>query len=294
MRLALFQILMASSLIMIVAAPSCDDEADGGASSGGDGDGDGDADGDADMPAKWARLSGGTFTMGSPASEEGRYDDETQHQVTLTRDYEIQTTEVTQSQFKAVMGYDPSDFGGCGDCPVETVRWYEAAAYCNALSDLAILDRCYDCSGSGFSVICEPSGSYSSPYDCPGYRLPTEAEWEYAARSGTTGASYADLDDVAWYHGNSGVETHPVGSKNPSPWGLHDMLGNVWEWCHDWHDDYPSGSVTDPWGPETGSGRLLRGGSAVSHARYARAAGRTWPAPGGSADDVGFRPVRSR
>ena len=141
---------------------------------------------------------------------------------------------------------------------------------------------------------CEPGDSYSSPYECPGYRLPTESEWEYAARAGTFGPRYGDLDDVAWYSGNSGGRTHDVGGLDPNDWGLYDMLGNAWEWCHDWYDDYPSGSVTDPWGPSTGSARVSRGGSWGLGAEGVRAADRAWGGPGGRADFIGFRPSRSR
>ncbi len=243
--------------------------------------------------------------MGSPPGEEGRDDNETQHEVTLTQDFEILATEVTQSEFEAVMGYNPSHFSGCADCPVEWVSWYEAAAYCNALSDAAGLDRCYVCSGSDEEVECEPGSSFTTPYDCTGYRLPTEAEWEYAARAGTTTATYnGDLDDIdcssavvdpiAWYCGNSDDTTHLVGTRGSNDWGLHDMLGNVWEWCHDWDDVYPDGSVTDPWGPPSGSHRVIRGGSWNFLARLARAALRGRDRPAYRYDNVGFRPVRSR
>ena len=232
--------------------------------------------------------------MGSPSSEAGRRDNETQHEVRLTGDFEIQSTKVTQSQFVELMGYNPSHFTACGDnCPVETVNWYEAAAYCNELSEIAGLDRCYDCSGSGRSVECEPSGSYSTPYDCPGYRLPTESEWEYAARAGTSDSRYGDLDDVAWHRGNSEGDTHEVGALDPNDWGLNDMLGNVWEWCHDWYDDYPSGLSTDPWGPAAGSARVRRGGSWDNTAGYTRAAGRLGDTPASRNRHQGFRPSRS-
>ena len=265
----------------------CDGDLDNDAGSDSDGDFDG------DVPGDWVTVLAGTFTMGSPAGEEGRHDDESPHEVALTRDFEIQATEVTQAQFELVMGYDPSWFVGCPRCPVEQVTWYEAAAYCNALSEIAGRSSCYECSGSDASVECEPSGSYAAPYDCPGYRLPTEAEWEYAARSGTTGARYGDIDNVAWYEGNSDDRTHEVGTLDASPWGLYDMLGNVWEWCHDWKGDYSRDSVTDPFGPEAGSARVGRGGSLYDSASVIRAATRSGGVPGGRSAAFGFRPVRS-
>lgn len=270
-----------------------------------------DADANGGIGGTWVMLDPGAFQMGSPTSEPGRNSDETQHSVTLTHRFEMLATEVTQAQFGERMGYMPAAFTACGgDCPVERVNWYEAAAYCNALSSAAGLANCYTCSGSGASVTCDLSGDYATPYDCPGYRLPTEAEWEYAARAGTTGGTYNGtsdgghlgceqpnvvLDSIAWFCGNSGGRTQPVGSLGANPWGLYDMLGNVWEWCGDRWDgaDYGAGAVTDPWGLASGSSRVLRGGSWVDDAGYARAASRFRAGPGDRGDGGGFRVSRS-
>jgi len=219
------------------------------------------------------------------------------------------SSEVTQGDFVSLMGYNPSDFAACGmDCPVENVSWYEAAAYCNALSAIEGFADCYLCTGSDVDVSCEPAVAYLTPYDCPGYRLPTEAEWEVAARAGTVTATYnGDLDDehlvceqpndvldsIAWFCGNSGDMTHVVGTRTPNAWGMYDMLGNVFEWCSDWYDDYPTGSLEDPWGNAEGTNRVFRGDSWTNRARYARAANRSWDAPDRCRDDIGFRLVRS-
>jgi formylglycine-generating enzyme required for sulfatase activity len=274
----------------------------------------------------WVTVRAGSFEMGSPASEQGHNDDETQHHVTLTRDYALLSTEVTQGQFEARMGYNPSKFAACGsNCPVEQVTWHEAAAYCNVLSAAGGYESCFSCGGSGKDVVCEPTASHGSPYQCPGYRLPTEAEWEHAARAGMATATYggdldrshlecqrpnAVLDPIAWFCGNSGVTydgavdgrewgglramgTHPVGGKGANPWGLHDMLGNVYEWCWDWYGEYAAGSATDPWGPAAGSSRAFRGGSWLGIARDARAASRYGFGPARRGDALGLRPSRS-
>jgi sulfatase modifying factor 1 len=251
-------------------------------------------------------LAAGTFTMGSPESETGRGADEAQHTVELTRPFEIMAREVTQEQFEALMGYNPSSLVSCGGgCPVEMVAWDEAVAYANALSSSADLAECYTCTSGYYRPSCEPSAAWATPYDCPGYRLPTEAEWEYAARAGTTGGTYNGtsmtidcetpnevLEPIAWFCGNSSSTTHAAAGKLANAWGLSDMLGNVWEWCHDWYGVYP-GDATDPWGPDDGAGRVVRGGSWFIFARFVRAAQRNGYAPGTSMDVLGFRLARS-
>jgi formylglycine-generating enzyme required for sulfatase activity len=149
------------------------------------------------------------------------------------------------------------------------------------------------------------AAAYATPYACPGYRLPTEAEWEYAARAGTTTGTYNGtstllyceqpngvLDSIAWFCGNGGSTTHAAGGKTANAWGLYDLLGNVWEWVHDWYAAYP-GDASDPWGPAAGSLRVIRGGSWVNVAQYARAADRNYDDPSSRGDSLGFRPVRS-
>ena len=208
---------------------------------------------------KLAYIPPGEFMMGSPSSESGRFDDELQHRVRLTRPFYIGITPVTQQQWEAVMGSTPSSFNG-GDRPVEQVSWDDAVNFCKRLS--------------------KKEGKR--------YRLPTEAEWEYACRAGTTGpyGGTGRLEDMGWFADNSGdarldsaqiwttdranyikrlednhCRTHSVGQKYANGWGLYDMHGNVWEWCDDWYGDYSAGAANDPKGLPTGWDRVLRGGS---------------------------------
>ena len=259
---------------------------------------------------EYVTIPSGSFTMGSPAGELGRGSDEVEHAVTLTRSFEMKTTEVTQGEWESLMGNNPSEFSSCGaSCPVEQVNWYEALAYANALSTAKGLAACYTLtactSTAGTGMTCKGvtvTGAGKDPYACTGYRLPTEAEWEYAYRSGTTSAFYngniadpncsdPNLEVIGWYCGNA-VEPHPVGQKQANIWGLYDMSGNVWEWCWDLYGTYP-GTVSNPVGAATGL-RVYRGGSWNDVARFARAAFRDDWAPSTRNTYLGFRLSRSR
>ena len=246
-----------------------------------------------DQPIVFVPIPAGRFWMGSPDNEPDRQSNETRHEVVLTRAFEMQATPVTQGQWTALMGNSPSYFTGA-DRPVETVSFLDALAYCNALSRAIGVEEAYVLSSvhgkpgeEGFKASVHWKG-----LDCKGFRLPTEAEWEYACRAGSTGARYGALDAVAWYDSNSGLETHPVGQKAANAWGLHDTLGNVWEWCWDWYGaEYPSGLVTDPTGPATSPSRVNRGGSRSDRAKHVRAASRGFS--GSLGNDCGFRIARS-
>jgi formylglycine-generating enzyme required for sulfatase activity len=292
-------------------------------------------------PIELVEIQPGEFLMGSPETEEGREEwgtDETQHLTRITYAFKMGKTEVTQKQWREVMGttiqqqqqdkaHDRLALGGRikdqvrrikddsilafgviledglwrtlkwlavgeerwslygegDDHPMYYVNWEEATEFCRRLTDLERVTGLL------------PPGQE--------YRLPAEAEWEYACRAGSTtrfanGDAEADLAKIGWYDGNSGSVTHPVGTKRANAWGLHDMHGNVWEWCHDWYEDYPSGEVVDPFGPTTGSYRVLRGGSWFNPSRNCRSAYRVRNAPGLRSGSLGFRvvlaPVRPR
>jgi formylglycine-generating enzyme required for sulfatase activity len=256
-------------------------------------------------------INSGTFTMGSPTNEIGRDGNEIQHTVTLTRMFAIGKYEVTQGEFEKLMGYNPSFHKPCGPkCPVDHVTWHEAVAFLNALSKNRGLDECFECTGSQKNVLCKVKSNYSDKnyYNCKGYRLPTEAEWEYAYRSGTKTALYngdivenkcgidVNLEKIAWYCGNSNSNTHQVGQKEANAWGLYDMAGNVWEWVYDFHGDYDTSTSpsVDPVGIN-GSNRVRRGGcyGRDSTAKDCRAAQRSSDTPTNHWPNVGFRFLRS-
>ena len=220
-------------------------------------------------------IPAGTFMMGSPTSELFRGNNEgPQHQVTISKSFYMQTTEVTQGQWKAVMGNNPSYFSSCGDnCPVEQLSWNDCQDFIAKMNQR----------GEGI------------------YSLPTEAQWEYAARAGSVTAfanggntevscGYdPNLVVMGWYCYNSNDITHLVAQKNANNWGLYDMHGNIWEWCQDWYGDYPSGSVIDPAGPSSGSDRILRGGGFCYNASGCRSADRDPRGPALRDRSFGFR-----
>ena len=245
-----------------------------------------------------ALIPAGTFRMGNITNNSyGDSDEKPVHEVTITQPFWMSRTEVTQAQYEAVMGTNPSKFKGA-DLPVERVSWYEAVEFCNALSQQEGLDTCY--SGSGSNTVCD--------FTANGYRLPTEAEWEYACRGGEETDFYTGnmtnsscnpldpaLDRAGWYCGNADDSTRTVGQKEPNGFGLYDMHGNVNEWCWDWFDSdfYAASPAEDPRGPGSGTRRVLRGGSWVFFARFCRSAGRYTKDPDNRNFNFGFRFVRT-
>ena len=210
-------------------------------------------------------VPAGEFQMGSTSSD-SEDNERPVTRVRISRGFWLGRYEVTQAEWQAVMGTNPSRYSTCGLCPVETVSWYDVQDFIERLN------------GQAGKVL---------------YRLPTEAEWEYAARAGTTGDRYGNVDAVAWHAGNSGERTHPVGEKMPNAWRLYDVLGNVWEWVEDWHGDYPGLFVTDPRGPRSGSNRIIRGGGKSSSGNYHRAPARIAEDPSHRSEYQGFRLART-
>ncbi len=231
------------------------------------------------VPANMIYLPPGAFTMGSPTNEVDRQTGEgPQTTVTLREGFWIGKHEVTQAEYEALTGLNPSYFRGDPSRPVDSVSWFEATDYCVRLTRQE-----------------QAAGRIATNSV---YRLPTEAEWEYACRSGTStrfsygeDAGYTQLANYAWHAGNSGQATHSVGQKLPNPWGLFDLHGNLWEWCQDWWDAYVGGNAIDPQGPATGSERVIRGGGWLYQARFCRSAQRNALSPDRSGSGVGFRVV---
>ncbi|MBF0224692.1 MAG: formylglycine-generating enzyme family protein [Desulfobacterales bacterium] len=229
-------------------------------------------------------IAPGTFNMGSPSNESDRDSDEVLHEVRITKGFYIGVTEITQGQWKKIMGNNPSNFSSCGDdCPVEQVSWLDCQEFIKKLNEKERSDK---------------------------YRLPTEAEWEYAARAGTsTPYAGASLDAMGWYGDNSGSKTHPVAKKQANAWGLYDMHGNVWEWCFDVKTDYSQNPPSNPiytgkgWYDlytldisglyaDTGSSRVIRGGYWSSSAQSCRSAYRHYYSPSYRGSNLGARLAR--
>jgi formylglycine-generating enzyme len=232
-------------------------------------------------------IPAGTFTMGS--SNILDFSADPPHQVTLSK-FRMSTTDVTQAIYTQVMGVSPATFTGDVSKPVEIATWFDAVLFCNALSKMANFDTVYTFTGmTGTAGIgCMDLANVAIDYTKRGFRLPTEAEWEYACRAGTATAYYwGDQFDTSycWYSGNCS-SAMPVGTKKPNAWGLSDMSGNVWQWCNDWYGDYPSMAQTNPIGPGSGTIRMFRGGSWRDGEKIQRSAYRNYNFPNNGA---GFR-----
>ena len=241
-------------------------------------------------------IPAGPFSLGNTGSYEGEYDEKPPVTIIISKPFYISKYEITQQQYKAVMGNNPSEFKG-DDLPVEQVSWYDALNFCNTLSKSEGLTQCYTINGT--KVTCD--------FEANGYRLPTEAEWEYAAKAGTKTDFYSgkltysgnspidpNLDKIAWYSANSSNATHPVGQKAPNAFGLYDMSGNVWEWCWDRYAEYPSKETKDYQGPEIGTYRVYRGGGWRNLAWYCRSTNRDRNYLDDKNNSLGFRVVKAK
>jgi formylglycine-generating enzyme required for sulfatase activity len=261
------------------------------------------------VPADFVLIKGGTFIMGSPVSEAWRGKDEVQHHVTVS-DFYITKSEVTQKEYRDLMGSNPSNFNG-DNLPVENITWYEAIQYCNARSRKEGLTPAYTITGNNVQW------NRNAQVGTAGYRLPTEAEWEYACRAGTITpfnvGNNITVNQANWYGTYPyTIETHyfsqqelevrpgeyrqrtvPAGSFAPNTWGLFDMHGNVWEWCWDYYGEYSTAAETDPTGAAIGSFRVHRGGGWNDFAKHIRSAYRAAMPPNEGMYNIGFRLARN-
>ncbi|MFC1889003.1 SUMF1/EgtB/PvdO family nonheme iron enzyme [Thermodesulfobacteriota bacterium] len=238
-------------------------------------------------------VPAGKFT----STYEGHY------KIEISAPFRISKYEVTQGLWREVIGNNPSYWSNCGDdCPVESVNWWDACYFCNEISKEEGYEECYEMRGCDYYVAGQDDGYWCEEVefkgvDCDGYRLPTEAEWEYACRAGRkaldyTGNTGVDLLNVGWYKKNSEGTTRPVGQKKANDWGLYDMHGNVWEWCWDRYGAYPSGKASDPIGPPNGKTRVLRGGSYYMKPAWAYSSVRHYFKPYKGTHQIGFRLVQ--
>jgi formylglycine-generating enzyme required for sulfatase activity len=238
------------------------------------------------VPANMVKINGGTFMMGSPANEIGHDKNETQHNITVS-DFYIGNFPVTQKEYKEAMGTNPSRFIA-DNHPVDCVNWFDAIEYCNKRSKMEGLTPAYTRNGNNVSWNKKANG----------YRLPTEAEWEYACRAGTTTVyNTGDIitDNTGWYDANSNDKTHSSGQKPANAWSLYDMHGNVGEWCWDWFEEnyYSNSPINNPAGPSSGKNRVMRGGGWDSNDIQVRSARRYSSIPRGQVSSFGFRVVRN-
>ena len=277
----IYNIMLALSIMMFII--SCSDDSNS-------------VQADKTVKGNLVLISAGPFSLGNTGSYEGEYDEKPPVTIIISKPFYISKYEITQQQYKAVMGNNPSEFKG-DDLPVEQVSWYDALNFCNRLSQSEGLTPCYTINGT--KVTCD--------FEANGYRLPTEAEWEYAAKAGTKTDFYSgkltysgnspidpNLDKIAWYSANSSNATHPVGQKAPNAFGLYDMSGNVWEWCWDRYAEYPSKETKDYQGPEIGTYRVYRGGGWRNLAWYCRSTNRDRNYLDDKNNSLGFRVVLAK
>ena len=277
----IYNIMLALSIMMFII--SCSDDSNS-------------VQADKTVKGNLVLIPAGPFSLGNTGSYEGEYDEKPPVTIIISKPFYISKYEITQQQYKAVMGNNPSEFKG-DNLPVEQVSWYDALNFCNALSQSEGLTPCYTMNGT--KVTCD--------FEANGYRLPTEAEWEYAAKAGTKTDFYSgkltysgnspidpNLDKIAWYSANSSNATHPVGQKAPNAFGLYDMSGNVWEWCWDRYAEYPSKETKDYQGPEIGTYRVYRGGGWRNLAWYCRSTNRDRNYLDDKNNSLGFRVVKAK
>ena len=277
----IYNIMLALSIMMFII--SCSDDSNS-------------VQADKTVKGNLVLIPAGPFSLGNTGSYEGEYDEKPPVTIIISKPFYISKYEITQQQYKAVMGNNPSEFKG-DNLPVEQVSWYDALNFCNRLSQSEGLTPCYTINGT--KVTCD--------FEANGYRLPTEAEWEYVAKAGTKTDFYSgkltysgnspidpNLDKIAWYSANSSNATHPVGQKTPNAFGLYDMSGNVWEWCWDRYAEYPSKETKDYQGPEIGTYRVYRGGGWRNLAWYCRSTNRDRNYLDDKNNSLGFRVVLAK